>query len=210
VQTHAESNLRSLKWPVRPKTGPRGCYYQSGGDRDNLVNSGNPESNNPDQEVTECPTNHTFTPERVRMKTAILALFASSFLLGTDPTDDAKSDQKKLQGKWTVTSAVLDGNEIPKDQFKGTLVHTDNKYSWTSGEGQGGSGTFKLNPSKKPKAMDCVPSDGPLKGQTVEEIYEIDGDNLKICLALPGTQRPTEFKSDPGSGLWLFTYKRAK
>jgi uncharacterized protein (TIGR03067 family) len=63
---------------------------------------------------------------------------------------------------------------------------------------------------KKPKQLDAVPSDGPIKGQTVEHIYEIEGDKLRICLALPGTNRPTQFKSEAGSGLWLFTYNRVK
>ncbi len=58
--------------------------------------------------------------------------------------------------------------------------------------------------------MDVVPSDGPAQGQTIEEIYELNGDKLKICLALPGNQRPTEFKAPEGSGRWLFTYKRAR
>src|SRR6516162_2781008 len=117
------------------------------------------------------------------MKYMIFAALTSS-LLGAGLSDDTKTDQKELQGKWIVTSAVLDGNEIPKDQIKGHLIHTGDKYTWATGDGQGGSGTFKLDPSKKPKTMDCVPSDGPLQGQTVEEIYEVNGDNLKICMAL--------------------------
>jgi len=144
------------------------------------------------------------------MKTMILTVLVSGLLVGTANSDDAKNDQKKLQGKWIVTSAVLDGNEIPKDQVKGEITYKGDKYTWSSGDGQGGTGTYKLDPSKKPKALNAVPSDGPLKGQTIEHIYEVEGDNLKVCLALPGTKRPTEFKSEGGSGLWFFTYKRAK
>jgi uncharacterized protein (TIGR03067 family) len=145
----------------------------------------------------------------LRVKTKVLLALAIGLVLGADGKDDAKNDQKKLQGKWIVTSGVIDGNKLPKDQVKGDLVFDKDKYAYTTGDEKGG-GTFKLDPSKKPKHMDSVPSDGPVQGQTVEEIYEIDGDNLKICIALPGTPRPTAFKSEAGSGLWLFTYKRAK
>jgi uncharacterized protein (TIGR03067 family) len=139
-----------------------------------------------------------------------IILAAVACFLGTASTDETKTDHKELQGKWIVTSGVIDGNQLPKEQIKGHLIHTGDKYSWSAGEGQEGSGTFKLDASKKPKTMDCVPADGPLQGQTVEEIYELNGDTLKICFVFPGSKRPTEFKSDAGSGRWLFTYKRAK
>jgi uncharacterized protein (TIGR03067 family) len=142
------------------------------------------------------------------MKT--LVLIALGLFVGSDAKEDAKNDQKNLQGKWTMTSGVIDGNELPKAESLGELVFKDNRYSWKSGDGQSGAGTFKLDASKKPRYMDSVPDDGPVKGQKVEEIYELDGDNLKICMALPGTNRPAAFKSETGSGLWLFTYKRAK
>jgi uncharacterized protein (TIGR03067 family) len=144
------------------------------------------------------------------MGTKLLVVLASGLLLGADGADQAKADKEKLQGKWLVTSGVMDGIEIPKDQIKGDLVFKDNTYTYTVGDTESGGGTFKLDPSKKPKVMDSVPSDGPVKGQIIEEIYEIDGDNLKICLALPGSKRPTEFKAPEGSGRWLFTYKRMK
>jgi hypothetical protein len=41
------------------------------------------------------------------MKTIIQAVLASGLLLGTDPTDDAKSDWKKLQGEWTGSGLWL-------------------------------------------------------------------------------------------------------
>ncbi len=144
------------------------------------------------------------------MKAKILTVLAIGLFLGADGKDDAKNDHKKQQGKWMLTSAVMNGTEIPKDQVKGELVFKGNKYSYTTGEGETGGGTFKLDTSKKPEAMDAVPSEGPAKGETVQVIYELDGDNLKICMASPGTKRPKEFKADADSNQWLLTYKRAK
>jgi uncharacterized protein (TIGR03067 family) len=144
------------------------------------------------------------------MKIALLTILGAGLLMTTDAKDTAQADAKRLQGKWVMTSGVMDGNEIPKDQLKGELNFKENKYSWSTGDGQSGAGTFTIDPSKKPKAMDVVPSDGPAQGQTIEEIYEIEGDKLKICMALPGNKRPTEFKAEAGSNCWFFTYKRGK
>jgi uncharacterized protein (TIGR03067 family) len=144
------------------------------------------------------------------MGTKLLMALVGGLLLGADGQDQAKGDKEKLQGRWVVTSGVMDGTKIPKDQIKGDLVFKGNTYTYTAGDSEAGDGTFKIDPSKKPKFLNSVPSDGPVKGQTIEEIYELDGDNLKICLSLPGNNRPTEFTAPEGSGRWLFTYKRAK
>jgi len=38
-------------------------------------------------------------------------------------------------------------------------------------------------------------TDGPNKGKSVLVIYELSCDSLKVCYALTGTKRPTEFKA---------------
>src|SRR5262249_5468544 len=70
--------------------------------------------------------------------------------------------------------------------------------------------TIKLDPKKKPAAIDIVPGKGPNKGKVSEGIYAFEGDTLKICTAAPGQKRPTEFKSDRGSRAGLLILKRAK
>src|SRR5207253_6260991 len=71
-------------------------------------------------------------------------------------------------------------------------------------------GNFKIDPTKKPKQSEATYTEGELKGKTVLGIYEVDGDNMRICSALPGKDRPTEFSSKEGSGHALITYKREK
>ena len=66
-------------------------------------------------------------------------------------------------------------------------------------------GTGKLDPAKKPKAADWAieGSDMVAKG-----IYEVDGDTWKHCFSL--TERPTEFGSKEGSGVYYIVLKRVK
>ena len=40
--------------------------------------------------------------------------------------------------------------------------------------------TFKIDPSKKPKAIDFTAADGSAKGKPSKGIYELDGDTLNL------------------------------
>ena len=42
-----------------------------------------------------------------------------------------------------------------------------------------------------------------------ERYAHVEGDTLKICVDLSGKERPTEFKTKPGSGFVLSVFKRA-
>ena len=58
--------------------------------------------------------------------------------------------------------------------------------------------------------MTITGTEGPNHGKTFPAIYEIKGDTLRICYDLSGVKRPTEFKSVPGTRLYLVTYSRIK
>jgi uncharacterized protein (TIGR03067 family) len=83
------------------------------------------------------------------------------------------------------------------------------KYTVTVGA-EVDQGTCKLNPSAKPKALDITGTDGPNKGKTILAIYERNGDTLRVCYDLSGKNRPTEFKTQAGTQLFLVTYQREK
>ena len=71
--------------------------------------------------------------------------------------------------------------------------------------------TVKLDPTKKPKASETTYTEGPDKGKTFKGIYEIDGNTVKFSRAgAPDDERPTEFKTKPGSVQFVSVYKRAK
>jgi len=121
---------------------------------------------------------------------------------------DAKADS--LDGTWLPEAAELSGVKYPDDVRKATkLVMKGDKYTVTVGT-QSDRGTVKLDASVEPKTMDITGTDGPNKGKTFLAIYEHDGDTLRVCYDLSGKSRPTEFKSKPGTQLFLVTYKRQK
>jgi uncharacterized protein (TIGR03067 family) len=70
--------------------------------------------------------------------------------------------------------------------------------------------SFKLDPSKNPKAIDFIVLDGDKKGEKGPGIYDLDGDRLRMCLPNAEiTERPTEFAAPQGSMLIVMTLKRA-
>jgi uncharacterized protein (TIGR03067 family) len=71
--------------------------------------------------------------------------------------------------------------------------------------------SLRVHASNKPKTLDIIPEDGADKGKAVKGIYEIKGDELRICHG--GTwrhDRPSEFSAKEGSGNVLITLKRVK
>jgi uncharacterized protein (TIGR03067 family) len=120
----------------------------------------------------------------------------------------AKKDLESLQGVWQFVS-MEGGDPLPPEKLKELkLTIKGNKASHPASEGKTEEATIKLDPSKKPKAIDFTPQTGPDKGKTLLGIYAIDGDTLKICGAKVGGDRPTEFKES--KDVSLIVLKREK
>ena len=60
-----------------------------------------------------------------------------------------------------------------------------------------------------PKAVNLNFTTGPEKGNTNFGIYELDGDNWRICLNTRGTTRPRTFAAEAGTGIALEVLKRS-
>ncbi len=134
-----------------------------------------------------------------------LAFPLSPVVRGADAGDD------KMDGTWLMESAEIGGQKFPDEIRKAAkLVIKDGKYTVTIGPGESDQGTVKLDLKAKPKTMDITSTDGPNKGKTILAIYELNDDTMKVCYDLGGKSRPTAFKSEPGTQLFLVTYKRQK
>lgn len=137
-------------------------------------------------------------------------LFAASGT-GADDKPDAAKEMKKFQGTWTFESSEAGGQKMPADELKTlVLVFDGAKHTVKKGAEVIQTGTQTIDPSKSPKAIDVTITEGPSKGAVMLGIYEIDGDTLKVCFDFGGKQRPTEFKSPPGSQTFYNVHKRAK
>ena len=70
--------------------------------------------------------------------------------------------------------------------------------------------TIAVDPSKSPRTIDVTLDDGPEKGMVAPGIYQIKGDELLVCGAQAGKDRPTGFTAKAGAGWTLMALKRVK
>jgi uncharacterized protein (TIGR03067 family) len=144
------------------------------------------------------------------MRQLLVSLLFVLSLTSFAQSGGAQDEKKMMEGTWTMLSAELAGKEFPEEARKSTkLVLKADTYLVTVA-GSPDEGTVKIDAAKKPKAMDVSGTKGPNVGKTFQAIYELNGDTLRICYDLSGKGRPTEFKTTPGSLLFLVTYKREK
>jgi uncharacterized protein (TIGR03067 family) len=125
--------------------------------------------------------------------------------------DDAKKDMDALQGNWVMQVGESNGEKLPEEvakTYKRTI--TKDKLTITRGGEELYQGSFKIDPTKKPKSIDVTIETGPNKGATMIGIYELDGDTLKVCMVPPGTPRPSEFTGKAGSNQTCAIWKKEK
>ncbi len=112
------------------------------------------------------------------MRWSSCGIIAISLLVGAVGAQDdaAKKDLDSLQGIWQLVSLEVEGKPLPEDQVKGTkMTFKGNKASHPGPDGKIEEGTFTLDPSKKPKAIDISPLGGPDKGKTLR-VFSIKRD----------------------------------
>jgi len=149
-------------------------------------------------------------------KYVLTTLVAGSLLsvaLADDKEDPAK-DLKALQGRWRYVAREENGKASDPALFEGwSLVIEKDTLTMMEGPNPVYRGTFKIDPSKKPRAIDLTITKGvpAANGKVQLGVYEIDKDTLKWCTAFPDDKaRPKEFstKKDGKSEMW--TFKREK
>ncbi|MCC7085037.1 MAG: TIGR03067 domain-containing protein [Pirellulales bacterium] len=146
------------------------------------------------------------------MNICIALIAAVGFLAGTKvPENSVMKGADAFQGTWKLTAGEVDGTALTPEQLKvGKLVIQGNRFSVTLPEKGTATGTQKINATKSPKTIDVVDASGPNAGKKCLGIYEIKGDELRVCFAAAGKARPTEFASKPSGAQWVHVWTRVK
>jgi uncharacterized protein (TIGR03067 family) len=144
---------------------------------------------------------------------AVIVSFCLGLLLaaGAAQADDAEDVAKKLDGTWIVESVTRFGEAVfpPKGTevvFARGVMTTkpkkgeEERYNKLFGENR----KFKLDPSKQPNEINFDYADDPSVGFSPKGIFELGGDDLKLCIA---AIRPTEFDDKKGQ-LWVLKRKK--
>jgi uncharacterized protein (TIGR03067 family) len=126
--------------------------------------------------------------------------------------DDAQNERKKFQGLWQVISIEENKEVIPDVIAKSIqLLINGDRVTLKGTENLGITFdriTFRLDPCTNPPAIDFV-IDGAENG-THKAIYEVNGDDLRLCVSTLDGNRPDAFETAGGSNRALLLLTRAQ
>lgn len=127
-----------------------------------------------------------------------VALAAVLLVGSADPS--VESELRTIEGPWRFVAVQSQGKEIPGESFKDSKLLLRGGVLTTMVPGYTDRGTFRIDPSASPKAIDITLNEGLRQKITYHGIYECQGDTFRVCFGLEGKPRPTEFESKPQSG----------
>lgn len=108
---------------------------------------------------------------------------------------------------WKQVAVVMDGREVAVGPATFLIVN-DGGYEVTVNGRMYQKGTSRTIGDSTPQQSDVLVSEGPNAGETILQIFQIEGDVLIACNAPPGAARPADFCSRPGSGHTLSVWTR--
>ncbi len=144
------------------------------------------------------------------MRIGLLLLGVLSGITTADET--GKKDLANLQGTWVVQTLHYNGKDMG-DRYKLSLVVKGKTATVEGNEAvkkEYARVELKLDPSTTPKCLDLGIVGGTQKDAVLEGIYEIQGDELKLCVKVLGKDRPGKFESPEGDSIALVVLKRQK
>jgi uncharacterized protein (TIGR03067 family) len=118
---------------------------------------------------------------------------------------------QKWTGHWQVATLEIDGETLPEGAFAGaSITITDNGRFTTHSMGGEFTGRLEVNTNTQPKTLALHFESGPEAGNTNHGIYELTGDQCRLCLRMSGGAAPQAFVTAPGSNCALETLQRTK
>ena len=152
---------------------------------------------------------------------ALMGVFAMATLVLADPppTTPAAGDLDKAQGYWKPLQCDYEGKaQMPTDLMKQVTVVFDKSeyhlyFKDKEPDKKGNAIILRLakadvtlDPATKSITLEFA--DGPLKGKKSHGVYELAGNQLKVCYGSVDKPKPTKFESPAGSGYFNETWVR--
>jgi uncharacterized protein (TIGR03067 family) len=145
--------------------------------------------------------------------TAAFALAMAS-LVGL-PAAAQANDHQAMAGTWQVISIDANGTLDDSENVRRIMVINEPNGDWAlvmNGDTVA-RGTSFVDEETNPKTVDLTiteTNDGNNVGRTYPGIYELGEKTRRVCLAMDGGERPTQFFSAAASGHVLVTYEKVE
>jgi uncharacterized protein (TIGR03067 family) len=120
-------------------------------------------------------------------------------------TGQAGGDLKKFQGKWQATAGMMNGETLSQDQLDAIVTTFEEGKFRSVWDGGSDSGSFSLNESATPRALDAT---SEASGNKIPAIYEFTADGLRICYSFNGAERSKDFSAPSDSQRLVLTYRK--
>jgi uncharacterized protein (TIGR03067 family) len=126
----------------------------------------------------------------------------------TQPAQDATGFEfvesatlTRLQGQWTPTKIIREGQELPSPMLRtGLRIATKNEIRILFGGQMMIHALVRLDESANPLQVDYYNIGGACQGSIQYGLMKWVGDEPCFCMAGPGQPRPEDFTCPPGSG----------
>ena len=155
---------------------------------------------------------------------ALMGILGMATLAMADPpAATPTTDLDKLQGYWKPLQCELEGKgQMPAEVMKQvTVVFDKNEYHLYFKDSKLDKdnkpiilrlalANITVDESTSPKTIHFEFADGPLKGKKCHGIYELAGNQLKMCYGSVDKPKPSKFESPAGSGYFVETWVRQK
>jgi uncharacterized protein (TIGR03067 family) len=140
-----------------------------------------------------------------------VTLLVAALIIASGNDDAVKKDLDKLKGTWQTVSLTYNGKDHAGDGkfrmiFKGDQVTVAGNDAV---EKEYARLQIKLDPTTMPRCIDITVTGGVQLNAVIEGIYDLKGDELRLCAKVFGNERPAEFASAGGSSIALLVMKRA-
>jgi uncharacterized protein (TIGR03067 family) len=144
----------------------------------------------------------------------VTMLALSALCLGTRG-DAVKTELGRLEGMWQVTGHKTEGKPTSEEHWRMVqFVFKGDQLTFLGDDvlsKKVARITLVVDPSTSPRVIDLKIVEGEFKGTTLEGVYEIKGDVLRICFRNEAARnRPTDFSTKADANLVLFVLKRQK
>jgi uncharacterized protein (TIGR03067 family) len=129
---------------------------------------------------------------------------------GDKKNDVIQEEMAKLEGTYSCVATEQGSEKGDPEQLKKLkLVVKDKKWTVYINDRVSTSATFTIDPTKKPKTIDLMGTMGGDKGKKYLGIYELNGNELKLCIGDTKT-RPKMFEAKKGYERQFELWTRAK